>query len=105
MKLSRVESTTQSLPRESIARAELAVTHTVRRVEAAEGIVGDRERSIQQEIAEIEPKAIGQFEGTALVLEGAREVAAQLTRLGDNARGLVKLRALSQQVARIDDAA
>ena len=105
MKLARLESTTASPSRESRERAAAASAQPVRRVEAGEALSGDRERSLQQEVAEIEPKAIGDFEGGERIIEEARQLAACLTRLGDNAQGLVRLQALSQQIKRIDDEA
>jgi hypothetical protein len=103
MKLSRLESTTQHTSPEAAERARHVSASTIRRVEASEGVEGDRQRSLQQELAEYDPRAIGPFEGSELVLDSARQVAAQLTLLGSNMNGLVKLQALSQRFTRIDD--
>lgn len=103
MKLGRLESTTQHHSADAVERAHLAASEPVRRVEAMEGVEGDRQRSIQQEISEVDPRAIGDFEGAEQVMKGAREVAAKLTMLGSNASGLVKLQALSRRYSRIDD--
>lgn len=103
MKLSHLESTTQHHSADAVERAHLASRENIRRVEAMEGVEGDRQRSLQQEIAEVDPVAIGDFEGAEQVLKGAREVAARLTLLGTNTSGLVKLQALSRRYSRIDD--
>lgn len=105
MKLSRLESTTQSHSPEAVERGRQLAGERVRRVEAMEGAEGDRQRSLQQEIAAADPKASGPFAGAEHVLEDAKEVAAQLTLLGTSASGLLKLRALSMPVERIDDKA
>lgn len=103
MKLSRLESTTQSHSPEVAERSRQSAAERVRRVEAMEGVEGDRQRSLQQEVAEVDPQAIGPFAGAEHVLEDARAVAAELTLLGTSASGLLKLRALSIPVERIDD--
>ncbi|WP_265945166.1 hypothetical protein [Dechloromonas sp. A34] len=105
MKLSRLESTTQNHSPEAVERGHRLAGERIRRVEAMEGIEGDRQRSLQQEIAEVDPKAIGPFAGAGHVLEDARAVAAELTLLGTSASGLLKLRALSIPVEWIDDKA
>ena len=105
MKLARLESTTQRHSQEAVERVGHAEAQRVRRVEAMEGVEGDRERSLQQEIAEIEAKAIGSFDGAEQIVEDARRVAEQLASLGDNARGLLRLNGLQQRVARVDDEA
>lgn len=105
MKLSRLESTTQSHSPEAVERGRRQAAVRVRRVEAMEGAEGDRQRSLQQEIAEVDPRVLGPFAGAEQVLEDARQVAAELTLLGTNASGLLKLRALSIPAERIDDKA
>ena len=90
MKLHRLASTTQRLTQESIERVRHAGDQQVRRVELMEGIEGDRQRSLRQEIAEIEPAAIAPFEGQAQVLREAGEAAAQLLALGPAADDLIK---------------
>ena len=54
MKLPSLASTTQHPTRESVERVRHA-DEQVRRVELMEGVEGDRQRSLQQELAEIEP--------------------------------------------------
>lgn len=105
MKLNRLESTTQSHSRDAVERGSQIAGESVRRVEALEGVEGDRERSLQQEIAEVDPKALGPFEGGEQVMQDARKIAARLTLLGTNASGLLKLQTLSVARKRIDDKA
>jgi hypothetical protein len=105
MKLTRLGSTTQHLSAQTVERARHAAPDLVTRVEAMEGIEGDRQRSLQQEIAEVDPRASGPFEGEAHHLADARQVAAQLTLLGSSATGLLRLRQLSLAFPRIDDKA
>lgn len=103
MKLERLDSTTQRHSRDAVERVRHADDETIRRVDALEGIESDRRRSLQQEINEYDARLIAPFEGREMVLEDARRVAAQLTLLGRNLNGLVRLRALSQPLASIDD--
>ena len=105
MKLSRLESTTQHHSQDAIERARHVAGESVRRVEALEGVEGDRQRSLQQELADFDPRAIGSFEGSEHMLQDARRVAAELTLLGSNRNGLLKLQALSLHCSRIDDQA
>lgn len=105
MKLSRLESTTQSHSPDVVERSRQPAAERVRRVEAMAGAEGDRQRSLQQEIATVDPQAVGPFAGAEHVLEDARAVAAELTLLGTSASGLLKLRVLSIPVERIDDKA
>ena len=105
MKLNRLASTTQQHSPDAIERARHVAGQSVRRVEALEGVEGDRQRSLQQEIAEFDVRAIGPFAGDERMLQGARQVAAELTLLGTNRNGLLKLQALSHACVRIDDKA
>ena len=105
MKLNRLDSTTQHHSQTALERVHHAASDDVRRVEAMEGVDSDRQRSLQQELAEVDPRALGPFCGSAHVLQDAREVAAQLTLLGGNVQGLVQLQALSLRYPRIDDEA
>ena len=105
MKLDRLASTTQRPSQESIERARHVAGERIRRVEAQEGVEGDRQRSLQQEISEIEPAAIGAFSGAGQVLLGARELAAQVAALGPAADELFKQSALPLAVKGVDDSA
>jgi hypothetical protein len=105
MKLNRLASTTQQHSQDAIERARHVAGERVRRVDALEGVEGDRQRSLQQEIAEFDARAIGPFAGDEHMLQGARQVAAKLTLLGPNLKGLLKLQALSLLCVRIDDKA
>lgn len=105
MKLNRLESTTQHHAPDALERARHGAGERVTRVEALEGLESDRQRSLQQELAEFDVRAIGDFAGGERVLADTRQVAAQLTRLGSHVSGLVKLPALSLHCSRIDDQA
>lgn len=76
MKLERLASTTETLSREARERARAVVPEL--RVEAMEGVEGDRQRSLRQELDSVEPLAIGEFAGQTQQLESARRVADQL---------------------------
>jgi hypothetical protein len=69
MKLDRLSSTTPRLSQESMVRAHEVAGERIRRVEALEGVEGDRQRSVQQEILSIEPGAISDFNGGERVLQ------------------------------------
>lgn len=90
MKLDRLSSTTQSISPESRERARHVADETVLRVDAMEGIEGDRQRSLQQELADFDPRAVGGFDGGELIMANAQELAQQLSLLGDAANALVK---------------
>lgn len=90
MKLDRLSSTTQSISPESRERARHVADETVLRVGAMEGIEGDRQRSLQQELADFDPRAVGGFDGGELIMANAQELAQQLSLLGDAANALVK---------------
>jgi hypothetical protein len=104
MKLHRLASTTQRPTQESIEHVRHADDERVRRVESLEGVEGDRQRSLRQELDEIAPGAIASFAGQEQVLREASEVAAQLVALGSAADDLIKPGELSRQVLpEIDD--
>lgn len=90
MKLDRLSSTTQTLSPESRERAWRVADETVLRVGAMEGVEGDRQRSLQQEISDFDQKAVGAFDGGELILAAAHDVATQLSNLGNAANSLVK---------------
>lgn len=90
MKLSRIESTTQHHSPEAVERASHAQAQQIRRVEALEAVVADRLRSLQQEMAEMDPRALGPFEGSERILEDTRHLAAQLSGLGSESSRLIK---------------
>ena len=90
MTLTRVTTTHRALTREAAERARDAVHEPVRRVEALEGVEADRQRSLQQELDEVQAKATGPFEGEEQILQNARDVAEKLTQLGPEAADLVR---------------
>jgi len=103
MKLSLLASTTRRHSQDAIERVRPVAGESVRRVEALEGAEGDRQRSLQQELADFDLRAIGSFAGGEHVLQDARQFAAALALLGSHCRGLIKLPALSLPCSRIDD--
>lgn len=90
MKLNRLSTTGRTLTREAAERARAAADVPIRRVEALEGTESDRQRSLQQELDEIQAKAVGPFEGEEQVLQSARDVAGKLARLGPDAAAVVR---------------
>mgnify|MGYP000909645547 CR=1 FL=1 len=105
MKLTRLSSTTQRPTQESIERVRHADDERVRRVEVMEGVEGDRQRSLQQEMAEIESAALGDFQGQDKVLQDARDVAAQLLDLDVGTDSLIKPGVPLDRLIGIDDTA
>ena len=89
MKLTPLSSTTARASSEAVARGREAATAQVRRVEAMEGAEGDRQRSLQQELSEVDPRAVGPFEGHEQIIRDARQVAESLAHL-DSAAALVR---------------
>lgn len=105
MKLDRLASTTQRLSQESMERMRHVAGERIRRVDALEGVEGDRQRSLQQEISEIEPGAIAAFNGSEHVLQDAHELAVQVAALGAGADLLIKPGSLPPAGKGIDDSA
>ena len=103
MKLDRLASTTQRLSQESLARARYVAGERIRRVEALEGVEGDRQRSVQQEMAEIEPGAISALKGGEQILQDARGLALQVAALGAAVDRLIKPASLPQIIKGVDD--
>lgn len=103
MKLTRLLSTTQRATRESSERVRPADNEQIRRVEVMEGIEGDRQRTLQQEIAEVDPGAVGDFHGQERVLQGARDVAAQLLEMDFGTDSLIKPGVPLDRLIGIDD--
>ncbi len=105
MKLTRLSSTTQRATRESSERVRPVDNEQIRRVEVMEGIEGDRQRSLQQEIAEVDPGAVGDFHGHERVRQGVRDVAAQLLELDVGTDSLIKPGVPLDRLIGIDDSA
>ncbi|MBL8430411.1 MAG: hypothetical protein JNJ95_11045 [Dechloromonas sp.] len=103
MKLTSLSSTTQQPTRVSSERVRPLDNERIRRVEVMEGIEGDRQRSLMQEIAEIEPAAVGDFHGEERVMQGAREVAAQLLEMDVGTDSLIKPGVALDRLIGIDD--
>jgi len=100
MKLSRLASTTERHSRAAVERSRAMAEQDVRRVEVAEGVEGDRQRSIQQEMAEADPNASGQ---SKQMLRDAQEVALKLVGLQGNLDDLVKSPSLPPGFSIIDE--
>jgi hypothetical protein len=77
----------------------------IRPVDALEGVNGDRQRSLQQDLGEIAPGAIGDFHGAEQVMQGARNVATQLVAMGKAADGLIKPSGLKVGIRGVDESA
>lgn len=105
MKLTRLSSSTQRPTQESIERARHVDEERIRRVEVMEGIEGDRQRSLQQEMAEVVPAATGDFHGEEKVLQEARDVAAQLLDPEVGTDSLIKPGMRLDRLIGIDDTA
>jgi hypothetical protein len=103
MKLTRLSSTTQRPTGESSERVRPADNDRVRRVELMEGIEGDRQRTVLQEIAEIDPAAIGGFHGEERVRQDAHNVAVQLLEMDVGTDSLIKPGVSLDRLIGIDD--
>lgn len=103
MKLTRLSSTTQRPTRESSEHVRPVGKEQIRRVDDMDGIEGDRQRSLRQEIAEVDPGAVGDFHGEDRILQGAREVAAQLLELDAGMDSLIKPGVSLDRLIGIDD--
>ncbi len=99
MKSSRLKSTTESHTRAAVVRARLAATQETRRVETPEGIEGDRQRSLQQELTD--ENLPSRPPGDAH--EEARHVAEQLLDARDHLGDLVKTPTLPAGFSIVDE--
>ena len=103
MKLNPLTLTTSSSALASPTRMPHA-TEQVLPVNAMAGLGGDRERSLQQEMACIEAQAIADFAGEELMLEKAQQLAAEVSGLGHHIDVLIKpLNPASSPYRGIDD--
>jgi len=102
MQLNRLNSTTQRHSPEAVARARPASEESVHRVEAMDGAEADRQRSLQQEMAEVNPKSVGPFVGGEQILRDAHQLAAQIVSLGSKANSLLKPRPVSMTTRPMD---
>lgn len=90
MKMSRLASTTQKATPEAVERSALAQAGGVRRVEPMEGVANDRERSNQQDMAEVDPRANGPYQGQERRQQEAGMVASRLVDMGAAALKLLR---------------
>jgi len=105
MKLNRLESTTQKPSSQPVERPRPVAGEPARRVEALEGVEADRQRSLQQELAEFDPRAVGPFDGGERIMQDAREVAAQLVSLGEAVDTMIKVGPAARSICGVDDKA
>jgi len=105
MKLTRLGNTTQRPVTAGGVWPHPADGERVRRVEALDASESDRQRSLQQEMAEIEAEAIADFAGGDKILQDARAVAEQLAALGAAVDELIKPAALAVGLRGVDDQA
>lgn len=90
MKLDRLTSTTQHLSQNAREHARHVAAEGVAQVVAIEGIEGDRQRSLQQEVAEFDQRVLDPFAGAGQVLAAAHEIAVQLVSRSSDVHSLVK---------------
>lgn len=102
MKLSRLESSNPCRSSESGDHRHQLAGAQVRRVESPEAAEADRQRSLQQDLAEFDAKAVGPFAGGKRVLQAARELAAQLISLGEDGGSVIRA---GSAAGKIDDKA
>lgn len=109
MKLGRLVSETAFTAREGLAVHVPSATLALHPVAGGEGLGGDRERSLQEEMAAIEALAIGEFSGEDKAREAAQEdahaVAAQIAGLGEQAGKLLSPQGLATHWNALDDQA
>jgi hypothetical protein len=103
MKTSRIISTTQSHSPEAAERALLANAQAVRRVEPMEGANNDRERSLQQDMAEIDPGSVGPYQGVERRRQQAARLAGQMAKLGPLGLLLLNMDTRSKRPGQIDE--
>jgi hypothetical protein len=103
MKLNCFESSKTCRGSEFVEHRRPVADELVRRVESLEGCVADRQRSLQQDLAEFDSQALAPFAGGERVLQDAHELAAQLALLGEDAGGLIRGGAITFSVGKIDD--
>ena len=104
MKMTHLASTTQRPSTEGVERARQSATSQVRRVESAEGMSGDRERSLQQEMAEVPAELTAEFAGGELIQEEAHALAERLTQEGVPS-SLLKTDVLVRHLPNVNDEA
>lgn len=103
MKASRLVSMTQHHSPEAVERARLADSQAVRRVEPMEGASNDRERSLQQEKNEVDPRSVGPYQGVERRRQEAGRLASQVKALGPLGRLLLNMNTRSSRSGNIDE--
>jgi hypothetical protein len=90
MKLNELSSRSRPQSSHTLTEPEQSVDSKIHRVEALDNVSADRKRSLQEEMAEIEPNAIGAFHGKERILEETKELAAELAGMSSQLSKLVK---------------
>ena len=103
MTLSRLASTTQQHSPESVERARVSSRRAVRQVDPVERATNEKERSLLQELAAIDPRLSQPFSGDAKIQRDTRELASKLRKLDKRSCRLILLDAPVAIRKRVDD--
>ena len=103
MTLSRLVSTTHQFPQDSVERGREASRQSIRRVEPIEPVINGRERSLMQELAEVDPRLSLPFAGGAKIQSATKDIARALRELGDKAARLMSLGNAKRIQNHVDD--
>lgn len=90
MKADRLPSSRSALTAEAGERARTRADETIWHIAEAEGSEADRGRSLNEELADFEVQAVGDFAGRERIRRNARELALQFAALGADAGALVR---------------
>lgn len=104
MKLSSLDTASRSTLPASVERSGHVQPEQIQKVEAGESVNPDRQRSLQQELAQIEPEALAEFEGGALILRDAHDLARRIAEEG-MPDGLINASVLAGRLPSVDDQA
>lgn len=105
MKSGRLESTTDRYVRPALERSPEVGELDVRRVEALSAIEGDRQRSVRQEMREVDPQDRGALAGIQGGHPDVREVVEQVAGLPPDKRALLTRPALPDGFCVVDEKA
>ncbi len=105
MKLARLESTRLPSLHELHGPLRQPADLQIAPVDAAEGAAPDRQRSLQQEVAEIEAEALADFHGEALIMADAKALAEQLAHSETPLADLIRTESLRKQPHGVDEEA
>lgn len=105
MKTSRLTSTTQQTTPEASERSARAQANSVRRVEPMEGANNNNERSLQQDLAEIDPRVVGPYQGEERRRRDVHRLAEQMLDSKQQALRLFRLDTRMRRPGNIDEVA